>query len=223
MKKRIKTGYFILAILFALVSLIAFIIPTRKNSVFWIAYAFTIVAFALQYFIWRISIGKAKELKSKYLGFPLVYVAFVYLLVQIVTFAVFISLAKIVPIWVVVLACVLVLGLAAFCMIATEVGKEEVERVENKTKNKTTFLKNIQFEVEILASVETDSEVRKALLQLAEKIRYSDPMSSDELSSIENEIEDQVQQLKFSNNKLPLISSITQHIIERNSTCKILK
>ena len=46
MKKNSSKGYVILGILFALVSVIAFAVPSAKTAAFGISYAFTVVAFA---------------------------------------------------------------------------------------------------------------------------------------------------------------------------------
>jgi len=85
MKKNSTKGYAILGILFALISVIAFAIPTTKTITFWIAYAFTAVAFAAQIAIWKIALGKEETLKSKFLGFPIIHIGIVYLILQIIT------------------------------------------------------------------------------------------------------------------------------------------
>lgn len=51
MKKNSTKGYVILGILFALISIIAFAVPTVKTATFWIAYVFTAAAFAAQIII----------------------------------------------------------------------------------------------------------------------------------------------------------------------------
>ena len=88
MKKNSTKGYIILGILFALVSIIAFAVPTIKTTTFWIAYVFTAAAFAAQIIIWNKALGK-EELKSKFLGFPVVHIGIVYVIIQTVVFAVF--------------------------------------------------------------------------------------------------------------------------------------
>ena len=65
MKKNSTKGYVILGILFALVSIVAFAVPTVKTSTFWIAYVFTVAAFAAQIGIWKTALGKEETLKSK--------------------------------------------------------------------------------------------------------------------------------------------------------------
>ena len=68
MKKNSAKGYVILGILFALVNIIAFAVPTAKTATFWIAYVFTATAFVAQIIIWRSALGK-EALKSKFFGF----------------------------------------------------------------------------------------------------------------------------------------------------------
>lgn len=64
MNKNSVKGYAILGILFALVSVVVFAVPTAKTPAFWIAYGFTVVAFAVQPFIWKLALGREKSLKS---------------------------------------------------------------------------------------------------------------------------------------------------------------
>ena len=84
MNKDSVKGYAILGILFALVSAVVFAVPTAKTPAFWIAYGFTVVAFATQPFIWKSALGREESLKSKFLGFPVVYIAVVYLAIQLI-------------------------------------------------------------------------------------------------------------------------------------------
>ena len=223
MKKSSKMGYALLAIAFALVSIVAFVVPTEKTSVFWVAYAFTVIAFALQIFVWKKTIGSSETLKSKFLGFPIIHIGFVYLLVQVIAFAVFIATATFLPDWVPIVVCVLILGISAICLITTEIGKDEVVRVEQKVQKKVSAMKVLQVDVEMLASSEKDPETKKAFTKLAEKIRYSDPMSDDALIELEGRIEEQIQLLKNSVNKLEAIENIESLVDERNAKCKILK
>lgn len=223
MKKNKVQGYLILAIAFILVSVVAFVLPTQKTSVFWIAYAFTVLAFAAQLLIWKVAWNSAETLKSKFLGFPIIRVGYIYLVVQIVAFAILVGAAAIVPNWVAVIVCCLILGASAVCLIATDAGRNEIERVEQKVQSKVSALKMLQIDVEMLAKTEADSEVKSKLTKLAEKIRYSDPMSSDALTELEGAIAGKVKELKTSLDKRSLIAEIDTLLSERNTKCKALK
>ena len=92
MKKNKGMAYAILAIAFVLFNVIAFAVPTAKTATFWIAYAFTTIAFASQIVIWKFAFKSADTLKSKFLGIPLISVGITYLIIQIIAFAVFMAL-----------------------------------------------------------------------------------------------------------------------------------
>ena len=125
MKKNSTKGYVILGILFALVSIIAFAVPTTKTATFWIAYVFTAAAFAAQIIIWRTALGK-EALKSKFLGFPLVHIGIVYAVIQVIAFAVFMFVPTL-PTWSAIVVCSIIAGVSAVCMISADAGRNEIE------------------------------------------------------------------------------------------------
>lgn len=222
MKKTSTKGYLILFFLLVLVSIVAFIVPTLKTVTFWIAYVFTVVAFVAQIGIWKVALGTEKTLKSKFLGFPVVHIGIVYLITQTIAFVVF-MFASTLPIWIAIVTCSCICGIFAVCMIAGEAGKCEIERIEAKVQKKVFFIKELQAEVNIIANDEINEEIKEALLQLAEKIRFSDPMSNEQLADLESNISDRILTLKGATEKTALIAEITSLLNERNQKCKILK
>lgn len=221
MKSNVK-GYIILAVLFILVSLLALVIPSEKTAVFWISYVFTMIAFALQIIIWKTVIGHDKSLKSKFLKLPIINIGIIYLVVQVVAFIVF-TLAPTLPAWSAVVVCGLVFGVSVVCMISSDIGSNEIERIEEKVQKNRFYLKSLQVDVELIASRESDGEVKAKLLKLAENLRFSDPMSDARLTDLEEEIADKIGMLKSSDDKLTAIAEIDQMLTERNTKIKILK
>lgn len=222
MKKNSSKGYLILGILFILVSVIAFAVPTSKTTAFWISYAFTVLAFAAQLIIWKAALGRSESLKSKFLGFPVVHIGIVYLIVQVIALAVFLLIPTL-PIWSAVVVCAVVAGVSAVCMIASDVGRSEIERVSAKVQEKTFYIKQLQADVELLAGAETDTAAKLVLTQLAEKIRYSDPMSDEQVSDIEDRIAAKIAEMKSSTDKVKIINELNSLLDERNKKCKLLK
>lgn len=222
MKKNKGMAYAVLAIAFVLFNVIAFAIPTAKTATFWIAYVFTAAAFALQIGIWKFAFKGADTLKSKFLGIPLISVGITYLIIQIIAFAVFMAL-PLTASWIAIVVCALILGISAICLIGTETGREEINRVEKKVEKKVFYIKSLQVDVEMLASDETDTNTKMALTKLAEKIRFSDPMSNDVLSDLEAEITAKVKELKTAENKVEIITVLDSLITERNKKAKLLK
>ena len=60
MKKNSLMSYLALGVVFALFNVIAFVVPTDKTATFWVAYAFSVVAFAVQIPLWKIALGKKR-------------------------------------------------------------------------------------------------------------------------------------------------------------------
>lgn len=221
MKKNSTKGYVILGILFTLVSIIAFAVPTLKTATFWIAYVFTAAAFAAQIIIWRTALGK-EALKSKFLGFPVVHIGIVYAIIQTVAFAVFLF-APMLPVWSAIVVCSIIAGVSAVCMISTDAGLNEIERVEAEVQEKVFFIRELQADIELIATTETDADTKAELTRLAEKISFSDPMSNEQLMYLENKISTKVLKLKTATNKVEIITELTLLLDERNKKCKILK
>ena len=222
MKRNSSKGYLILGILFILVSVIAFAVPAAKTAAFWISYAFTVIAFAAQIIIWKAALGRSESLKSKFLGLPVLHIGIVYLVVQVVALIVFLSIPTL-PIWCAVASCAVIAGVSAVCMIASDVGRGEIERVSAKVREKTFYIKQLQADVELLASAETDTTTKSALMQLAEKIRYSDPMSDGQLADIEDRITEKIAELKASADKAKITNELNSLLDERNRKIKIMQ
>lgn len=222
MKKNSTTGYILLSIAFVLVSVIAFTIPSAKTTAFWISYAFTVIAFAAQIAIWKAALGRAESLKSKFLGFPVVHIGMVYLVVQIIAFAVFLF-APALPVWSAIVAGAVIAGSSAICMIAADVGRSEIAQVSAKAREGTFYIKQLQTDIESLADTETNAETKTALKQLAEKIRFSDPVRDAQITDIENRITAKISEMKSATDKSRIINELNSLLDERNKKIKILK
>ena len=222
MKKNSLMSYLALGIVFALFNVIAFIIPTDKTATFWAAYAFSVVAFAVQIPLWKIAFGKKDTLKSKFLGIPVIHVGITYLIIQLIVFAVFMIFPTL-PAWLTVIVCVIILAISALCAIAGQVGVNEIKRVEEKIKVKRAFIQFLQTDIEMLVEEEIDGETKAELKKLAEKARFSDPMSHEMLGELESRISAKVEEMKTATDKKGLIAEVTTLLTERNKKCKILK
>ena len=214
MKRNSAKGYAILGILFVLISIIAFAVPTEKTATFWIAYAFTAAAFAAQIGIWKTALGKEETLKSKFLGFPVLHIGIVYAVIQVIAFAIFMFVPTL-PVWSSIVACSVIAGFSAVCMISADAGRKAIEQVDAKVQKKVFYIRELQADVELLADKEADTDAKAALTQLAEKIRFSDPMSNEQLADLEEQIS--------ANGKAALITELHSLLDERNKKCKIFK
>ena len=222
MRKNKGMAYAVLGIVFVMFNVIAFAIPTEKNATFWVAYVFSTIAFASQIAIWKFAFKGTDTLKSKFLGIPLISVGIRYLVVQIIVFAIFMAF-PIIPSWVAVVLCTLIVGISGICLIGTETGRDEINRVDKKVEKKVFYIKSLQVDVEMLASAEVDADTKAALEKLAEKFRFSDPMGNEALVDIEAEISAKVKELKTAEEKTAIITDLDLLLTERNKKVKLLK
>lgn len=218
---RIK-GYCIGITLFILFNITAFAIPTTRTTTFWITYVFTIIAFIAQIFIWNFALEKAKNLQHRLWSFSIIYIGIVYLVLQIIVFFLFRIIATL-PTWSAIVVSVIISGISIASILASESGVNEIKQNEIKVQNKISFIRGLQTEIDLLINREKDDDVRLALENLAQKIRFSDPMSSEQLKVLENEIDSKVSDLKIATNKKELIDIINLLLDERNIKCKMIK
>ena len=217
-----KTPYIVIGIAFVLFNLIAFAVPTEMTAAFWTAYVFSIIAFGISAFVWYQTVEKQKELKSKLLGASVAYICSVYLFIQLAAFKIF-KFVETAPVWSAVLACAVILGVSAICMITTSAGAGMISATENKVAVKRQCIKNMQIEIEMLAESEADSEIKQKLTALARKIRLSDPMSAPSLSELEEELSAKVSAIGTSSDKLAAINEAEVLLLKRNKQTKSLK
>ena len=222
MKKNKGLAYAGLGIVFILFNTLAFVIPTEKTPTFWIVYAFTVIALAVQIGVWKLAFDKADTPKSKFFGISIIHIGVVYLIAQLIAFAVFMVIPAL-PAWIAAVVSVLLLGISVICLIATEAGRDEINHVEEKVQRKIFYIKALQTDIEILAEQEIDGDIKTALAKLVDAIRFSDPMSSEMLTDIETQISDKVAELKTAENKSVIIEEINLLLTDRNRKSKTLK
>jgi len=222
-KKRVM-AYTSFVVALAIFNLLVFAIIRNREPSFWINYGFAILAFLVQPVIWEVILGRNKSLKSKFLGFPIIYVGSIYFCIQMILFVVLVLIPSVSPLLALSIN-LIVAGVAIISLAIVEIGKDEVSRIEEKVSGKRFLIDELLIEVEMLARSQSDPIIRKVLDELAEKIRFSDPMSSNILAAIEEEIRLKVFALKnFETSKMvESVKDIETLIFKRNSLVLITK
>lgn len=227
MNKSKQFSFLVLGILFVTFSLCAFLLPIKQDFVFQISFVFVFIAFGVGFAMCEIVIGNKTTLAWKFLGFPILYVSFFYLFVQIINFVVLINISTITAeiVWLVNL---LILAFAAICLIAAYFGRGTVADIDTEIAKKTSFCNLVLLEVEIINLRITDPELKKEVSKLIETIKYSDPVSNENLLDIEKEIKKMIFNLKdvIATNKeiaKKYASEISLLFEQRNKCCKALK
>ncbi len=228
MSKNKLRFYIVLAILFVVLSVIAFVLPFQKTATFWLSYAFAAVAIAVQIYAYPKAFD-GPTVKSKFYGFPLARVSTIYLIAQLVLSLIFMVASKWVPAWIPVVLFTLLLGAAAIGFIAAEGVRDEVERQDVVHKANVTTMRALQSKAVFVASQCEDAETKKALDAFAEALRFSDPVSSDALTDIEENLTGLVEELgnavldKDFEAARTLCAKASTLLADRNRMCKLNK
>ena len=224
--------YVIDAIVFAVFSVIAFVAPFERNTVFWLSYGFAAVALLVQLFVYpRAFDFEGHEAKSKFYGFPLARISTIYLIVQLGLSLLFMILSKTVDgkSWIVIILYVLLLAIAAIGFIAADAVKEEVQRQEVKIQKTVSTMRSLQTVASGAAAICEDAALKKQLEKFAEDIRYSDPVSSEALTEIETRLTSQLGELKSAvaekdyTYASQMLTRASGTLAERNRLCKMNK
>lgn len=122
-----------------------------------------------------------------------------------------------------------ILGVYVFLMFSSGIGRQHAKEVSGKIAEKTSRMKAIKESVKGLDEGITDPEVKKQVRRLVEEIRYSDPVTNDDLDFAESEIETAVYELKkiIDNGDSDAIIEKTNNAMDlvkkRNKMCKAYK
>lgn len=225
MKKDTMRVWFGLGVLLILYILIAFLIPFVKTAVFWVSFLFTLIAFGVVAVSLYIAFVKNPDAKSKFYGFPIAKIGVMYGAAQLVAGLILMALGLWIPVWVAVLVYAVALGAAVIGLISADAVREEIQRQDVKLKKDVSFMRNLQSKVNQMATQCAAPELR----QFAEDIRYSDPVSSDALTDIEQELAAAVEELQAAvvdgdnESAAQLCRKASALLAERNRLCKLNK
>lgn len=228
MTKNATRGILTLVVLFAVFSVIAFVIPFPKNTVFWIAYVCGMFAILFQVYIFKSSFGK-EDARSRFYGFPIARLGICYLVIQLVVSIAEIALSKVLPTWVVILINVVIFAIALIGCITTETMRDEIVRQDGKLKKDVFNIRELQSISASLVDQCDDEELKKKLVKLADDFRYSDPLTSDKTSALETEMQTKIGELQQAitdgdtNSAKELCEKLAGSLRERNRVCAINK
>jgi len=190
MRKHTSTLWGVIgAIVFVIYNAIVFIAAgfTGHTATFWTAWAFMNVGMMAAAVV-LVILGKRLSIRDWLFGFPVAWHTTAYLIIGLTTSTLFIVFERLVS-WKLALP-VQLAELAVYCVFAIScfIGKEKIDEIQDKVKDKTAFIKLLRVDVEMLVGKCSDAETSEMLKSLAEKVRYSDPMSAEALFELEKEI-----------------------------------
>ena len=189
MNKILKPYAGVWAICFALFNALVFLTPIEHSGGFWVGYAFITVAFLGQ-FGCTYKAFKAENLKKCFYNVPLITISYTGLIVMLIAGSVCMVIPGI-PNWLGVIVCLVVLGVTAIAVISAGAAGTIVDHLDKKVEEKTTFIRNLTIDAENLMNRANAPMLKNQCKKVLEAVRYSDPMSSKELSNVEQRIQEE--------------------------------
>lgn len=225
-------GYIVLAILFVMFSVIAFVVPFNRTAGFWLAYVFGVISIAFQIYIFEVAFGKGADAKSRFYGFPIAKLGVVYLVAQLVVSLLMMIIVKVAPsfpYWVFTIVSVLLMGFTAIGCISADTMREEISKQDVKLKSNVSVMRNLQSIVSSVASQCEDGDVKALLEELADEFRYSDPVSCEASEELEQDLTEnmkEIQKAVLDGDMLAvknLGAKVKGILSERNRVCRVSK
>lgn len=207
MELRIKIGKkaivttLILAVILAAYNVLYFVIPYNRdlsNAAIWITYGVT--TFLIVFSAATVCIGiYDKELKSRVLGIPILYLGYGVLVAQFVIDIVITAVGSRFEVgaWVAAVVETLLLAFFFISLIARTAYKDTIKKIDEK-EYKESFIRELRPELKFLVDSVNDGEVKTALNKLYETVLCTDPVSSKFVIEIEDEISEKIKALKES-------------------------
>ena len=229
MKKDTMRGVVGLSVLLILYILIAFLIPFAKTATFWVSFVFTLIAFCVVAASIYIAFVKNPDAKSRFYGFPIARIGIIYGIAQLVAGLLLMALGKWVPVWLAVLVYAIMLGAAVIGLISADAVAEQIHAQDAKLKKDVAAMRAIQSKLSVLPGQCEDPVTAKCLTQLAEEIRFSDPVSSEATRETEadlNALTDELQKAVLEHDTAAaqdLCKRCQAVLMERNRLCKLEK
>ena len=231
MKKNTTRWWVILAVLLVVYNVIVFAVPFPKNAVFFVSWLFTLAAIGMQVDVVRTAFYRGEGVKSKFYGWPIARFGVMYLAVQLALGLVFMALGftLAVPVWLPLVLYIILLGVLAVGLIASDAMRDEIVRQDTALKRDVTCMRTLQSKAASMIQLAHDEQTRKLLEKFAEELRFSDPVSSASLRDIEADLTacvDELHQALTDGDEasIPLLErKAVSVLMERNRLCKLNK
>ena len=203
-------------------NLLAFVIPFNRDTIFVINLISVNITMILNLLFIIIYMNSKQKTKNRFLNLSILNLNYIFICLAIIIFIIF-NIIPITKLWIPLTIDIILI--MAIVVINTCLNKsvKYIEDYDKKVKQNKKYLNLIQLEVELLFQKELNLDVKNKLKELLDVIKYSDPMSVEEVKDLELVISNKIEYLKKSEFDLDTIGEIKELLIERNKKIKILK
>lgn len=174
----------VVAVVFLLVALL---VPFDRTSTFWAAFVFGLMALAVALAAnLYVAVG-SRSLRSAFYRVSISTISIVYLMAAIIVSLIFMA-ASTLPIWPLILIQAILLALCALGLIGGNSVAGMVEGGEAATQQQTSVIRDLRMHVQALETTPQDPNARAALKKLSDELRYTDPVSTPECASYDQQL-----------------------------------
>ena len=195
-KPKTFLGVALLSLLAAgIYNLIVFFCFKNYNSVFWWSYGFTMAAFVLQLTTTLLAF-RSFTAEATFFGIPVASFSLFYLGIQVIVSLILMAASGFVGLKWALFIQLIILLVFLFAVVAALLTRNTAVDISNHYQAQVFNLRSTLVEVETFAENCDDAETKKALMVLAEKIRYSDPMMVPAVEDVNRNIQGKLTELR---------------------------
>ena len=231
MKKNFKFYIIIWILLLAAFNVIAFVSvgwagQEKYTAYFWIGYAFISAAFVVNLICSAVAF-RAADLRKMFYNISLIKISYIGLILSFI-FGGLCMLISPLPYFVGIILCAIILVFNIIAIVKASAAADVISKVDDKVKAQTFFIKSLAVDAETLMAKAKSDEAKAACKKVYEAIRYSDPMSNEQLRAVELQIADKFSELEGavageSENLKAVAEELVILIDNRSRKCKLLK
>lgn len=212
-----------------LIAAVLFTVPNQRldSTVFWIAFS---CAFPLNLvMLFAVHIWCGKKNGNALVQMPVAYrVALTFYAIYLVAGAIFMyaAIENLVAVLVAeVLITVVYIIIAMYCLLAVN----HIVNNENNIKSKVAYIAILKEDIEVIIPRVADTAAKNALMDLAECVRFSDPMSHPSLAGVEMQLTVEVSRISSLVNEgridevVSAVGGAKALLESRNRRCMMLK
>lgn len=233
MNKNFKYYVAVWAVMFVLYNVVVFAIrpvagfAINYDARFFITWIAVVATFVGQLYCANLAF-KSENIEKLFLNIPLITQSYTALILMAVASAVLLMIPDC-PVWVSAIVCVVILAFSIMGVLKAKAAAKIVSDIGQKLKEQTYFIKSLTVDAQNLLNRVPSDSAKTELKKVYEILRYSDPMSAEQLAEIETKISEEFSVIsqKVHEENLEDISIEVEKFVnlvkERNSKCKLLK
>lgn len=225
---RKSRGPIVVFFVFLLVYMVVILlIPFARNEVYWCSFAISVLEYCGSGAIVIMAI-KSKNDKEKIFDLAKIRSSCIFCLVCIIMNT-FVMAYGNVSMWVVLISNLIAIGVYVLVVILFSAQKKYNKNFEEKLHEQTGEIKFFYSKIEKLISKTYSIELRSSLQELLEVLKYSDPITPEELSDLGGNVVQHVSKLEkliHSEQEVEAIEcskELLELLRERNRLCKLYK